>query len=57
MKIHIYKDSKSESPWRLIATNGKTIADCGEGYSSKSACKDGIARLKGAAIAPVIEDD
>jgi len=28
--------------WRLKAANRKILADSGEGYSTKQACKDGI---------------
>ncbi len=54
MKFHIYKDSRNEYRWHLKAANGKVIADSGEGYSSKQACKDGIELVKKATI---VEDD
>lgn len=56
MKFHIYKDNNNEYRWRLVAANGKIIADSGEGYTTKSACQAGIDLVKGAATAPVVED-
>jgi len=41
--FQVYKDHKGEYRWRLRSSgNNKVIADCGEGYSSLSACEDGI---------------
>ena len=57
MKYHVYKDSAGEWRWRLKAANGNTLADSGEGYSSKQACKDGIDLVKASASAPVVDDD
>ena len=57
MKFHIYKDAAGEWRWRLKAANGKVLADSGEGYNTKQACKDGIQLVKDAATAPVVEDD
>jgi len=54
MKFHIYKDASGELRWRLKAANGRVIADSGEGYSSKQACKEGIELVKSATV---IEDD
>lgn len=33
MKFELYKDKAGEWRWRLVAKNGKTIADSGEGYN------------------------
>ena len=54
MKFHVYKDHKGEWRWRLKAANGKVLADSGEGYNSKQACKAGIELVK---TASVVEDD
>ncbi|WP_169974865.1 YegP family protein [Tautonia rosea] len=45
-KFHVYKDQAGEFRWRLVAPNGRIIADSGEGYSSKQKCLDGIADVK-----------
>lgn len=35
MKIVLYIDKKKEYRWRLVAKNGKILADCAEGYKEK----------------------
>ncbi|MBW3537179.1 MAG: DUF1508 domain-containing protein [Actinobacteria bacterium] len=35
-KFEIYRDAASEYRWRLKASNGRIVADSGEGYSSHS---------------------
>jgi len=57
MKYHVYKDDAGEWRWRLKAANGKVLADSGEGYSSKTACKEGIDLVKASANADVVDDD
>lgn len=32
LTFHLYKDRDQQWRWRLIAANGKTIADSGESY-------------------------
>jgi len=40
--------------WRLVAENGRTVADGGEGYHNEADCLHGIRLVKGgAATAPV----
>ena len=41
-KFVIYKDKKGEFRWKLVHTNGQTIADSGEGYKAKEGAKNGI---------------
>jgi len=36
MKIVIYRDVKGEWRWKLVARNGRTVANGGEGYKRKS---------------------
>lgn len=45
-KFEVYKDKAGEYRWRLVAPNGRSIADSGEGYSSKESCLEGIASVK-----------
>jgi uncharacterized protein YegP (UPF0339 family) len=45
-KFEVYKDKAGEYRWRLVAPNGQSIADSGEGYSSKESCLEGIASVK-----------
>ncbi len=44
-KFELYKDKKGEYRWKLIATNGQTIA-VGEGYTTKESAKNGIESVK-----------
>jgi uncharacterized protein YegP (UPF0339 family) len=55
MTYYYYKDAKSEWRWRLKASNGRILADSGEGYKSEKECKDDIDRVKGSTNAPVVE--
>jgi len=41
----VYKDKAGEWRWRLIAPNGKIIADSGEGYSSKGNAKRAVSKI------------
>jgi len=56
MRIELYP-AKDGCRWRLKAGNGKIIAESGEAYSSKSACKKAIKRLQDGWVvwAPLIE--
>ena len=33
---HVYEDASGEWRWRLVAGNGRIIADSGEGYVDRS---------------------
>jgi uncharacterized protein YegP (UPF0339 family) len=44
-KFELYKDKKGEYRWKLIATNGQTIA-VSEGYTTKESAKNGIESVK-----------
>ena len=44
-KFEIYKDKKGEFRFRLKAANGQPIL-ASEGYSTKPACKNGIASVQ-----------
>jgi uncharacterized protein YegP (UPF0339 family) len=39
--VEYYKDLNNQWRWRAIATNGKTVADSGEGYHNLEDCKVG----------------
>ena len=45
MTFLIYKDSRKEWRWTLKAKNGRKIADCGEGYRSKSQVSKMIGKI------------
>lgn len=36
MKFTLYKDKAGEWRWNLKASNGRIVADCGEGYKRRS---------------------
>jgi uncharacterized protein len=55
-KFELYKDAKGEFRWRLVASNGQTIATGGEGYKSKDSAKAGIESVKKNAPAAEIEE-
>jgi len=56
MTFEIYKDKAGEYRWRLKATNGKIVADSGEGYVAKTDCEHGIGLIKaGAASAKFVD--
>ena len=54
-KFEIYKDKKGEFRWKLRADNNQIIAS-GEGYSSKSGCKNGIESVRKNAPKATIDD-
>ena len=57
LTFEVYKDAKSEFRWRLKASNGKLIADCGQGYNAKADCLHGIELIKDhAAKAPTTDN-
>lgn len=55
MKYHVYKDMSLQWRWRLIAANGRIIADSGESYIHKQDCIAGINLVKSSHSAPVYE--
>jgi uncharacterized protein YegP (UPF0339 family) len=55
-KFEIYKDAKGEYRWRLVASNGQTIATGGEGYKAKESAKAGIESVKKNAPTAAIVD-
>lgn len=38
-KFHIYEDQSGDWRWRLVAANGRIIADSAEGYTSKAGAR------------------
>lgn len=60
MQFEIYRSTTMEPSetwrWRLVASNGRTIADSAEGYTRESDCRHGIELVKGTnASTPVVE--
>ncbi len=57
-KFEVYKDAKGEFRWRLVATNGQTIATGGDGYKAKDSVKAGIESVKkNAPTAEIVETE
>ena len=56
-KLEIYRDAKREWRWRLRASNGRIVADSGEGYRRKASLLGGIecARVLLSGDVPVVE--
>jgi len=44
-KFVIYADKKGEWRWRLVAKNGRTIADGSEGYATEGNCLRALMRV------------
>ena len=40
--FNMYRDDKGEWRWQFKASNGKIMADSGEGYKTKRSCKAAI---------------
>jgi uncharacterized protein len=53
MTYYYYKDSKGEWRWRLKTSNGRILADSGEGYKKEQECLDDIDRVKASKDATV----
>lgn len=55
MKFVIYQSEKDQQwYWKLLAANGKTIADGCEGYVSKGNCRKAVIRVQSKAAGAVI---
>lgn len=55
MEYQIYKDVQGQYRWRLVAANGRNIANSGEGYYNKADCQNGINLVKGSNTAKVVD--
>jgi uncharacterized protein YegP (UPF0339 family) len=55
MHYRLYKDTAGLWRWRLVASNGRTIADSAESYYNKSDALAGINLTKSSYSAPVYE--
>jgi uncharacterized protein YegP (UPF0339 family) len=52
MKLELYKDVDKEWRWRVIARNGRTVAEGTEGYRKRATMKKTLRRLGIQKIAP-----
>jgi uncharacterized protein YegP (UPF0339 family) len=46
MKVEFYEGTDGKWYWRIVASNGRVIADGSEGYHSESNAKRAFARVK-----------
>lgn len=45
-RFHIFSDAGGTLRWRLVAPNGKILADSEESYTSKQSCLERIGAVK-----------
>ena len=55
MHYRMYRDVQGGWRWRLVAANGRIIADSGESYVHRQHCAEAIDLVKGSVLAPVYE--
>jgi uncharacterized protein YegP (UPF0339 family) len=55
-KFEPYEDNKGEHRWRLVASNGQTVASSSQGYSNKADCDKAIALIKSSAKKAKVEE-
>jgi len=56
-KLELYRDKRREWRWRLRASNGRILADSGEGYRRRASMLRGIecARVLLSGDVPIVE--
>ena len=56
-KLQIYRDARREWRWRLRASNGRIVADSGEGYRRRASVYEAVKRVRSilAGDLPVVE--
>jgi uncharacterized protein len=57
MTYMYYADARGEWRWRLKASNGRVLADSGEGYVNLSDCLEAIDLVKESKDAPVKKEE
>lgn len=55
MAYYVYRDTRNQWRWRLLAGNNRTIADSAESYYNKADCLSAVNLVKGSGPAPVYE--
>lgn len=53
MYFSLYVDTNRQWRWRLVAGNGRIIANAGEGYYNREDCLSAIALVKASMAAPI----
>jgi len=46
MTFRVFRDNAGEWRWRLVAANGRIVADSGEGYTRRRDVERAIRRIK-----------
>ncbi len=55
-KFVVFKDAAGEWRWQLLASNGKIVADSGEGYKRKASAEKAVEKFKTAVLAaPIVQ--
>lgn len=54
MTFRVYSDKRGEWRWRLLAENGRIIADSAEGYNERHSAIQGVQLVRDNALAAVI---
>ena len=57
MKFHLYRDANREWRWRLKASNGRVLADSGEGYKRKGGARKAVEMIRAFSMAAEIVED
>jgi hypothetical protein len=55
-RVHLYQDKGHGWRWRLVATNGKTVAESGESYGNYLDCLGMVWALHGEKVEYETED-
>lgn len=55
MYYKLFKDAAGYWRWRYVSSNGRTIADSGEGYYNKADAENGIRIMKASYNSPTYE--
>jgi len=45
-KFELYQDATREHRWRLVAANGRIVADSGEGYKTKAGAEKAVLAIQ-----------
>lgn len=53
----LYRDKAGEHRWKLVASNGRIVADSGEGYKTKTGARHAAEALKGKAGTATIREE
>lgn len=57
MKFLVYTDSGGNYRWRLIASNGQTVASSGEAFDSKSNARRAAENVRDNAGSATVEEE